>query len=371
MDTSQVIINPATHQEIVRSLCERLKACYVFPEIAEQICRNLQKHLEAGEYAAIAEGDLFALALTMHLQEINHDEHLWVRWHAEPLLDEDTLRHNQVWQEARQMEARLDNYGLHKVERLPGNVGYLDIRYFHRPAWGGDTAVAAMGFLANSQALIIDLRKCTGGYPGMIALIGSYLFGEEPQHLDSIYWRDEDITQQYWTLPYLPGKRLPDIPVYVLISSVTFSGGEEFAYILKTRQRAKLLGDKTDGGAQPGASYRLHPHFEAFIPIGRAINPLTGTNWEGCGVTPDISIPQEQAFKAAYYMALKSILTSLGAAPSGPFQALAGEAQTALEDLEANLKFCPQCGYQNPLYRATCKNCEVNLQQYSGEKNGY
>jgi hypothetical protein len=362
MDTNQMVIDTATHIEIVQSLSEKLKAYYVFPDIAEQICIRLQKHLEAGEYTDINEGELFALALTMHLQEVNHDEHLWVRWHPEPLPDDEgPLRHNQEWQDERRLEARLDNYGLHKMERLPGNVGYLDIRYFHRPAWGGDTASAAMNFLTHANALIIDLRKCTGGYPGMIALISSYLFGEETLHLDSIYWRDEDVTQQYWTLPYIPGKRFSDKPVYVLISKVTFSGGEEFAYILKTRQRATLIGDKTDGGAHPGASYRLHPHFEVFIPIGRTINPVTGTNWEGIGVIPDLSIPQEQAFNAAYHMALKSIIASLGVSPSGPYKALAEEAQTALKDLVANQKFCLKCGYQNPLYRIRCKNCDEPL----------
>ena len=269
------------------------------------------------------------------MQEVNHDEHLWVRWHPEPLPDDDgPLRHNPEWIAERQQEAKLDNYGLHKVERLPGNVGYIDIRYFHRPAWGGDTAAAAMSFLANANALIIDLRQCAGGYPGMIALISSYLFGEEPVHLDSIYWRDEDVTQQYWTLPYVPGKRFGDKPVYVLISKATFSGGEGFAYDLKTRQRATLVGEKTDGGAHAGASYRLHPHFEVFIPVGRTINPITGANWEGSGVTPDIPVPKEQAFTAAYTMALKSIIASLGESPYGPFKALAQEAQTALKSLE-------------------------------------
>jgi C-terminal processing protease CtpA/Prc len=167
----------------------------------------------------------------------------------------------------------------------------------------------------------------------MIALISSYLFGEEPLHLSSIYWRDEDITQQYWTLPYVPGKRFGDKPVYVLISKVTFSGGELLATILKDRQRATLLGDPTDGGAHAGASYRLHAHFEVFLPIGRTINPLAGSNWEGQGVTPHISVPQEQAFKAAYQLALKSILANLGEAPCGPFTVLAGEAQSALKGL--------------------------------------
>ena len=332
MDTTQVSIDAATHAEIVQSLSEKLRAYYVFPDIAEQICACLQKHLEAGDYADITEGEFFALALTLHMQEINHDEHLWVRWHPESLPDDEgPLRHNQAWQAERQLEARLDNYGLYRVERLPGNIGYLDLHYFHRPAWGGDTAVAAMNFLANTNALIIDLRKCQGGYPGMVALISSYLFGEDPVHLNSIYWRDDDLTQQYWTLPYLPGKRFTDKPVYALISKVTFSGGEEFASILQTRQRATLVGEKTDGGAHPGASYRLHAHFEVFIPIGRSINPVTGMDWEGSGITPDISVPPEQAFKVAYKLALESTLASLGESPSGPLKALAEEVQTALK----------------------------------------
>jgi len=131
-------------------------------------------------------------------------------------------------------------------------------------------------------------------------------------------------------------KRFGNKPVYALISKITFSGGEGFANILQTRKRATIIGEKTDGGAHPGASYRLHPHFEVFIPIGRAINPVTGTDWEGIGVTPDISIPPEQAFKAAYNMALQSIVASLGESPSGPFKVLSEEAQLALLDNEEN-----------------------------------
>ena len=168
----------------------------------------------------------------------------------------------------------------------------------------------------------------------MVALISSYLFGEEPVHLNSIYWRDDDVTQQYWTLPYIPGKRFGDKPVYVLISRDTFSGGEEFAYNLQIRQRATLIGEKTDGGAHPGASYRLHPHFEVFIPVGRAINPITNGNWEGSGVVPDIPMAQEQALKVAYRMALTSIIESIGEMASGPYSLLLKEAQAALEDID-------------------------------------
>lgn len=354
--------SPIDAFQIIPSLIEKLRENYIFPEMAEQICHDLQEHLRNGDYNDIHEGELFALALTMHLQELNHDEHLWVRWHEEPLPEsEDQLRLDPEWQAKRNMEARLDNYGIHKLERLPGNVGLIEITYFHRPEWGGDTVAAAMNFLADTEALIFDLRQCTGGYPGMITLFSSYLFGETPFHLSSIYWRDEDFTQQYWTLPYVPGRRFIGKLVFVLTSKVTFSGGEEFAYDLQALKRATVVGEKTDGGAHSGASYRLAPHFEAFIPIGRAINPITGTNWQGFGVIPDISIPQVQAFKAAYYLALKSIIARCAESPSGPNMATAEEAQNAIHDLASNLKFCSRCGYQNPLYRVTCKNCDELL----------
>jgi C-terminal processing protease CtpA/Prc len=188
-----------------------------------------------------------------------------------------------------------------------------------------------MNFLADTHALIFDLRQCKGGFPGMLALLSSYLFAEAPLHLSSIYWRDEDCTQQYWTLPYVPGRRFIDKPVYVLTSKVTFSGGEEFAYDLQALKRATIVGEKTDGGAHAGASYRLHPHFKAFIPIGRVINPITGTNWEGCGVSPDIIVPQEQALEVAYQLALQAILESLGETPAGTNKTLAEEIQTVLK----------------------------------------
>jgi hypothetical protein len=335
MDTKQVVIDTATHTEIIQNLSEKLKAYYVFPDIAEQISMRLQMHLDGGEYTNIKDGELLSKVLTEHIQEVNQDKHLRVWWYPEPLPDcEGPMHQNQEWQDEWHQQAKFDNYGLHKVERLPGNVGYLDIREFYNSSWGGDTAVAAMIFLANTNILIVDLRKCRGGDPDMVALIISYLFGEERIHLNSLYWREKDVTEQYWTLSYVPGIRFGDKPVYVLTSKDTFSGGEEFAYNLKTRQRATLIGEATGGGAHPGTTYRLHPHLEVFIPNGRAINPITGTNWEGSGVIPDILIPQEQALKVAYSMALKSIIGSLGEAMSRPFNMLMEEAQVALKDLE-------------------------------------
>ena len=325
-------IDPSTQTAIVRQLCEKLRAGYVFPEVAEEICSRLEKRLADGEYRDLAEGEFFALALTEHLQEVNHDRHLWVRWTPEPLPETaGPLSDDPAWEAQRGVQARLDNYGFHKVERLPGNVGYLEIRNFHSVEVGRNTAEAAMNFVAACEALLIDLRRCPGGGPDMIALVSSYLFDVPPVHLNSIYWRDEDVTEQFWTLADVPGQRFVDKPVYVLTSKETFSGAEEFAYNLQALRRAVLVGETTGGGAHPGTFIRLHPHFEAFIPVGRAINPLTGTNWEVTGVIPDISVPAGQAFTVAYRMALEGILAGLGQEVSGPYKALAEEIRAALE----------------------------------------
>lgn len=329
-------IDTNTQAEIIKILTKILKTYYVYPDIAEQICNQLQKHLEDGDYSEITESEFFAYALTMHMQNVCGDEHLWVRWHPEPLSEhEGPLRQNQAWMVEQRLEAQLDNFGIHKLERLPGNVGYIDIHKFHKVEWAGDTVVASMNFLANMSALIIDLRNCQGGYPDMVSLVSSYLFGEEPMHLGSIYWREENHVQQYWTLPYVPGQRFGDKPVFALISKGTFSGGEAFAHHLKSHQRATLVGERTDGGAHPSASHRLHAHFEVFIPVGRAINPTTGENWENSGVIPDISVPQEQALHVAHRMALESILESIHEPVTGAYSRLMEEVQSALKDLKA------------------------------------
>jgi hypothetical protein len=335
MDTMKDVIDSSTRDKIFHNLIKKLRAYYVYPEIAEEICIELQMHIDEGEYDDITDGEFLAFALTTHIQEVSKDKHLWVRWHPDSLPDhEGPMYVSQEWQDESRQQAKLDNYGFHKVERLPGNVGYIDIWEFYKASWGGSSAVAAMTLLTNTSALIIDLRNCRGGDPEMVALISSYLFGEDPVHLNSLYWREDDVTQQYWTLSFVPGERFVDKPVYVLTSKDTFSGGEEFAYNLKALQRATLIGEVTGGGAHPGSSYRLSTHFEVFIPNGRAINPITGTNWEGVGVTPDIQISQKQALKVAYRMALGSIIESLNDGLSRPLSQLKEEAVIALKELE-------------------------------------
>ena len=159
-----------------------------------------------------------------------------------------------------------------------------------------------MNFLANADAIIFDMRQNGGGHPGLIQYICSYLF-DAPTHLNSLYWRQGDRTEEFWTLDDVPGPKMPDVPVFVLTSSYTFSGAEEFSYNLQTRERATLVGETTGGGANPGGRMPVNQRFGIFIPTGRAINPITGTNWEGIGVVPDIAVDADEAYDTALAMA--------------------------------------------------------------------
>jgi len=194
------------------------------------------------------------------------------------------------------------------VECLPGNIGYLDLRGFAPAGMAGPTLAAAMTLLANTNTLIVDLRENGGGDPETVSLLCSYLF-DHRTHMNSLYWRRGDHTEQFWTQEFVQGLRFGQSkPVYVLTSAHTFSAAEEFSYNLRTQKRATLVGETTGGGANPGDMRRLTDHFEMFVPGGRSINPITGINWEGTGVEPHVKVPADKALDTAQAIALKAVI---------------------------------------------------------------
>jgi hypothetical protein len=307
----------------IATLCDQLLEYYVFPEVAEEIAQALRKRLADGAYAGISADEAFAAVVTEDLQSVNGDKHLRLLHSVEEVPEHDAFDAEYYGQ-----EVALSGYGIARVECLPGNVGYLDTTMFHMPEVAGERAVAAMTLVADTDVLLFDVRRNRGGTPGMVSLMCTYLFGADGTHLNSIYDRSTDETHQSWTLPFAPGPRFgPDKPVYVLTSATTFSAAEEFAYDLQSRGRATLVGERTRGGANPGGRYWIGPHLKSSIPSGRAINPVTGGNWEGVGVLPDIDVPADEAFDFAYKLALEHVL---GLGEAGYRRVVAGEAFAAM-----------------------------------------
>jgi len=261
-------VDAATRRQVIDGVLARLTEAYVFPDTAVAMERAIRDRVRRGEYERITSAQALADSLTAHLQTVTQDRHLRVRYSDEPLPRLDAQPGPTPEMEARARAfGRQVNFGFERVERLPGNVGYLEVRSFgFEPAWIEDVAAAAFTFLANTDALIIDVRRNGGGTPGMVAFVSSYLFGADSVHLNSLYWRPGNRTEHFYTRTRVPGVRYgPDRPVYVLTSRRTFSGAEEFAYNLQTRQRAVIVGDTTGGGAHPGGMQRVTDHFGVWV----------------------------------------------------------------------------------------------------------
>ena len=305
-DAGDMKIESAQKSAVIKTLLENLKKSYVFEDVAGKMDADINARLAKGEYAAIDSSREFARKLTEDLQSVSKDKHLRVRFSAEKIPVRGNVREPTAEEIAQNEDfQRSVNYGFDKIERLAGNIGYIELRGFFSPRLGEETVQAAMTLVSNTDALIFDLRRNGGGDPEMVALICSYLFGSEKVHLNDLYWRQNDRTDEFWTNPNVKGKKYLDKDVYILTSGRTFSGAEEFSYNLKNLKRATIIGETTGGGAHPGTSFRLSDHFDSFIPLGRAISPVTKTNWEGTGVTPHIATKQEEALKKAYGMALE------------------------------------------------------------------
>jgi C-terminal processing protease CtpA/Prc len=94
-----------------------------------------------------------------------------------------------------------------------------------------------------------------------------------------------------------------DKPVYVLVDSQTYSAAEAFAYDLQSLKRATIVGTRTRGGANAGGLKELGSDLFVVIPIGRAENPITHSNWGGVGVIPDVQVAPEVAQVTAIALA--------------------------------------------------------------------
>jgi hypothetical protein len=303
------VMNAEKRAAIVEKVVEQLNEYYIDPEMAAKLEEHLRQELSEGRYDDFGELQPFVRQLTADLREVSNDLHLGV-WPIEyAILTDDTSEEDRARLVA---IARYDNYGISTVQRLPGNIGYLELRYFEGPDIAGPTAVAAMNTLANSDALIIDVRRNGGGDGSLVLLFLSFLF-DEPVHTLDVFSRLDGSTEQSWTFAYVPGPRLGNMPVYVLQSRRSASAAEDLSYVLKTTGRATLVGETTKGAANPVEEF-VFPELSICMAVSayRVTSPITGTCWEGVGVGPDVEVDAVDALYAAGAEAMKNLLAGDG-----------------------------------------------------------
>ncbi len=298
---AKIAIDSATRAQVVEGAIAQLDEYYVFPEVAKRIADSLRARLKRGAYNGITNGISFGQTLNAEVREISHDKHMRVNYSVAPIPPFPATPPPPTPEQRQRMQSQMDaqNCGFAKAERLEGNIGYIKFDFFADPDICGATASAAMNFVAGTRALIVDLRENGGGSPAMVTYVSSYLF-DDSTHLNDLWERKSGRTTEYWTKPGVPGRKFGgQKPVYVLTSSRTFSGAEEYTYNLKSLKRATIIGETTGGGAHPVSGRRINEHFMIGVPLARAINPITHTNWEGTGIEPDVKVAAADALSTA------------------------------------------------------------------------
>lgn len=301
-------LTPSKQGKIVQLITSKLTQEYVFPEKAKEIALKLNQLQSSGHFNKFISSSEFSSELTKQLQTLSQDKHIQVEFNPEPL----PLKQTEEMIKSREAEElamwRAHNFGFEKIERLPFNIGYLQLTAFGPTKEVGPLLASAMNLLANTDSLIIDLRGNFGGEEQTVSLLASY-FLEKRTHLLNMFKRKNNVIDQHWSHEYVEGVRYNSAKnVYLLIDKDTFSAAEDFSYTMKHLTSATLIGEQTGGAANSGDFVQLTPYFSMFLPSGRGVNPVTQTNWEGTGVTPDIHVTSEQALNIAQKVILEKIL---------------------------------------------------------------
>ncbi|MEV6583222.1 S41 family peptidase [Streptomyces sp. NPDC051582] len=296
MTTSTKLSAAPVIDETARLLVEN----YVFPDMAEQLAGLLQRRLAEGAYD-VDEAEELARLVTADLQSANGDRHLRLKHHADPV----PPKKGAATLEAMRRDFDTSLGGAPRVQLLDGGVAVVELAPMLFPLeWAAEPLGAALTLASRARALIVDLRGNRGGDPDTVAFVCSHLL-DERTHLNTMHWRGGETGEQSWSLPHVPGARFGGSkPLYVLSSDSTFSAAEELAYDLQQLGRAVIVGERTRGGAHPCQGWTVHPHLEATVPVGRAVNPVSNTNWEGTGVQPDVPCAAADSLDHAHELAL-------------------------------------------------------------------
>ncbi|OXG04427.1 peptidase S41-like protein [Flavobacterium araucananum] len=309
----ELVLTEVNKKQIIDSLIQQLEEFYIRPNAIGEIKKKLNENYKKGSYKDVVKPNEFAGKLTTDLIEVSKDLHFGVRYDPEWTEDQQKKGDKETQKKIKAQElaeAKKKNFGFQQTRILEGNIGYLQFDYFEDPAIASETAAAAMQFLNNTDALIIDLRKNNGGAMEMGQFLSSYFYSGKELPLYKYYYYEKNrkkTEREMWLLPSVPGKRLEDIDIYILTSAITFSAAEWMSYSLQNLKRVTIVGEKTAGGAHPVDRKVLPNGFAVNIPFGEVKDPITNQDFEGKGVIPDVLCKSEEAVNTSHLLALQKL----------------------------------------------------------------
>jgi hypothetical protein len=288
-----ITLDAAERERVLRGTAAAMKEDYLDPKVAAEMAAALLQDEQRRDREAELDGGAFAFSLTKQLRTISHDKHVDMLYTPFRLQEGASVSANAV----NAAHAETGDCGITKAIVLDGNIGYLKIDAFPDIAQCRSRIEATMHSMNHVDCLIFDLRENHGGDPHTVALVASYLF-DHPTHLNDMYDPRSGRTESSWTQSPMPGNALAGRPAFVLTSAMTFSGGEEFCYDLKMLRRVTIVGQRTGGGAHPVHLHRIDEYFTVAVPFAKPVNPISRRDWEGTGVTPDVSVKADLALNA-------------------------------------------------------------------------
>lgn len=311
-DLDAPVVTAGTQHEVIEQAAKVIQDRYVDSAMGRRIAQAIRQQASTDAFAHDRDPETFAQALTAELRRVSDDGHFRINYSAQFIPLPDANASAQYEEDDDSWAGPAINHGFESVRRLDGDIGYLDLRVFAPPRIAADMLQSAMTLLAQSKALIIDLRNNGGGDSSMDLLMAAYLL-DQPAEMSAIYDRPSNRLTRTMSAVWVPGRRFGGSkPVYVLISHKTFSAAEAFAYDLQAMKRITVVGEASGGGAHPYERRRLSDHFLIKLPEMRSINPITGTDWQGAGVKPDVPTAPELALDKALELARAAVAQQAG-----------------------------------------------------------
>lgn len=305
-EISDLLVTETERARVVAGTAKNLRQYYVVRETGQWLGDSIEDRLRRGAYDGITASRYLADMLTSELRALSGDRHFRVEFSVPVLPADFSLSRTVADRESQQALWDRNNCAFLRAERLADNIGYLKLNGFGSPEYCKPTVDAAMAFVKGTDALIVDLRDNNGGDADLVTYFASYFVA--PRTLLATTWtRASGQTDSAWTT-HVAGPRFAESkPVYVLTSTRTFSAGEAFAYELQQLKRVTVVGDPTAGGAHPTWPRRVTDHFYVNTPGARITSPISGTDWEGVGVQPNVLAPQAEALDVARRLATTHI----------------------------------------------------------------
>ena len=327
----ELVFNEEFKREVVNNTASIMKDKYLSAETGKIMGEYIISQYKNGAYDSLNEVNEFCNKLTADMRFIDNDKHLFVFYSPEEAGEVKAYHHllpEEEIQELNKLYFEMDkreNFGFKKLEILEGNVGYLKLSYFTISDTSNQALIGSMQFLSNSDAIIIDLRNNGGGEGNDLLL--NYFLPPEMKYLGSMSCRDTSMNQEFWTLANIPGKRMPEVDLYVLTNKRTFSAAEGLAFTFQKLDRAKIVGETTKGGGHPVDILIVKGDVLTQFPICKSNEP----NWEGIGIKPEVEVASSNALNTAHKIAIERILEKT----SDEDYKL--ELETVLEKLKHNL----------------------------------